>query len=94
MRRVVPAQRWGLGAVGRRAAFKGGWGPGSAPGQPGTYLDRQIGTLRIDGRTVAVAIASRPANGSHWTGTANLTALARWLVSHVDVRAVPSTRSC
>lgn len=94
MGKVIPSERWGLGAVGHDARFKGGWGPGSDPGLGGGYLDRQLGTLTLRGRTVAVAIASRPADGSHAGGSRALTALARWVTGHVDVRALPATPPC
>jgi hypothetical protein len=42
MNQVVSDQRWGLGAAGVDAQFKGGWGPGSEPGVNGSYLDRQV----------------------------------------------------
>jgi len=94
MDQVVADQRFGLGSAGVPARFKGGWGPGSRPGVPGGYLDRQLGILRITRKPVAVAIASRPADGSDQSGRAGLTALARWLVAHVDVGALPSAPTC
>ena len=58
MGRIVPGQRWGLGADELSAAgftsvaFKGGWGP-----EDGGYVARQLGILtRADGRGVAVAL--------------------------------------
>lgn len=93
MGQTIPAQRWGLGATGRPARLKGGWGPGSVPGQAGGYLDRQMGVVTISGRRLAVAIAVRPADGAHETGTALLTRLARWTVAHADRRAL-SAGSC
>jgi hypothetical protein len=89
MNQVVSGQRWGLGSAGVRAQLKGGWGPGSQPGSSGGYLDRQMGVLIIAGRPLAVAIATQPANGSHDTGTRNLTAIARWIVTHADTRRLP-----
>jgi hypothetical protein len=94
MNQVVAGQRWGLGSAGVDAQFKGGWGPGSAPGVGGGYLDRQMGVLTIGGKPVAVSIATRPADGSHDTGIRNLTAIARWVVSHADVTGLPSTPDC
>ncbi len=96
MEDVVPAQRWGLGAVGARVAVKGGWGPGTEPGLPGGYLERQMGLLVLDGRQVAVAVAHAPADRSHTTGTLGLTAIARWLATHLDPAAGtrPGTESC
>jgi beta-lactamase class A len=94
MENVVAGQRWGLGSAGVAAKFKGGWGPGSQPGADGGYLDRQMGVLNIGDKQLAVAIATQPADGSHETGTRNLTMLARWLVAHVDVRRLPSQPTC
>jgi hypothetical protein len=77
---VEPDQRWGIGAVGVSAKFKGGWGPG--PG--GGYLVRQMGMVSFaDGSRIELAIASEPADGRFETGTTNLTALARWAVANV-----------
>jgi beta-lactamase class A len=89
MDEVVAGQRWGLGSAGVQAQFKGGWGPGSQPGAGGGYLDRQMGILTIHGRPLAVAIATEPVDGSHATGIRNLTAIARWIVSHVDTAGLP-----
>jgi hypothetical protein len=94
MNDVVVSQRWGLGAAGVEAQFKPGWGPGWQPGVNGGYLDRQMGVVTIDGKPVAVAIASRPADGSHVTGTRSLTALARWLVEHANVDRLPEQPDC
>jgi hypothetical protein len=94
MNQVVAGQRWGLGAIGVDARFKGGWGPGSEPGVPGGYLDRQMGVITIDGKSLAVAIASRPQDGSHETGTRDLTAIARWLAAHANVSTVEAEPSC
>jgi len=91
---VAPGQRWGLGAAGVPARFKGGWGPGSAPGRPGGYLDRQMGIVTIGGRPVAVALASRPADGSHASGASALTAMARWLVRHADTTGLSPEPAC
>jgi hypothetical protein len=94
MSEVVAGQRWGLGAARVRAELKGGWGPGSQPGAGGGDLDRQMGVMRIRGKPLAVSLASRPADGAHGSGTANLTALARWLVGHADVSGLPSRPRC
>jgi hypothetical protein len=91
---VVSGQRWGLGAAGADAQFKGGWGPGSEPGQGGGYLDRQMGVVTVDGRPMAAAIATRPVDGSHETGTANLSRIARWLVEHADPSALTRRPRC
>jgi hypothetical protein len=77
---VESGQRWGIGAVGRPAQFKGGWGPGPAGG----YLVRQMGILTLaNGSRIGLAIASEPADGRFGTGTANVTALARWAVANI-----------
>jgi hypothetical protein len=94
MGQTIGAQRWGLGQVGGDAQLKGGWGPGSRPGVDGPVLDRQLGIVTIKGRATAVAIASRPADGSHASGTRNLTAIAKWMAGHVDVRAVAAAPVC
>jgi len=68
---VEPGQRWGMGAAGRPARFKGGWGPGRGGG----YLVRQMGIVTLaNGSRIVLAIASEPADGRFETGTANLTA--------------------
>jgi hypothetical protein len=80
MGQVESGQRWGIGAVGLPAQFKGGWGPG--PG--GGYLVRQMGIVTLpDGSRISLALASEPADGRFETGTANLTALARWAVANL-----------
>jgi hypothetical protein len=91
---VIPSQRWGLGATGAAAQLKGGWGPGTQPGVAGGYLDRQLGVMTIAGKPLAVTVANRPADGSHQTGTRNLSAIARWLAGHASVSAQPSAPAC
>lgn len=91
---VISAHRWGLGATGLPAQLKGGWGPGSTPGAAGGYFDRQMGVVTIDGKPLAVAIASQPGDGSHESGTAALTALARWIADHADTRSLPDAPAC
>lgn len=91
---VISAHRWGLGATGLPAQLKGGWGPGSTPGAAGGYLDRQMGVVTIDGKPLAVTIAAQPSDGSHESGTAALTALARWVADNADVSSLPSAPAC
>jgi hypothetical protein len=80
---VAPGQRWGIGAVGLPAQFKGGWGPGLGGG----YLVRQMGIVTLaNGWRIGLAIASEPEDGRFETGTANLTALARWAVANAQVK--------
>jgi hypothetical protein len=94
MNQVVSGQRRGLESAGVDAQLNGGWGPGSAPGASGGYLDRQMGVLTIHGKPLAVSIATRPADGSHETGTRNLTEIARRLVAHADASRLRATPDC
>lgn len=94
MGQVIPAHRWGLGATGAGAQLKGGWGPGTRPGVNGGYIDRQMGVITVRGRSLAVTLASLPGDGSHATGTRNLTALARWVAGHVDARGLTRRARC
>ncbi len=94
MDRIVASERWGLGAAGVPAQFKGGWGPGSQPGASGGYLDRQTGIVTVRGTPVAVSIAALPADGSHDSGTRDLTAIAQWVVANVRVAGLPRRAAC
>ncbi len=94
MHDTIGAQRWGLGAAGVPAELKGGWGPGSTPGADGGYLDRQMGVMTIGGTPLAVAIAARPSDGSHESGTSMLTQLAEWVAANADVRDLPVQAAC
>ena len=93
MGRVISSHRWGLG-VRSGARLKGGWGPGSQPGASGGYLDRQMGIVTVGGKQIAVAIATRPSDGAHETGTAHLTTIAKWVFSHVDARGATASAAC
>jgi hypothetical protein len=53
MRRIVPDQRWGLGAAEPPIPFKGGWGPSERP--EGGYEVIQVGIAARD----VIAIAAR-----------------------------------
>jgi hypothetical protein len=75
MRRVVPEQRWGLGALAEDAELKGGWGPDP----DGRYLVRQMGIVTLAGGPLAVAMATLPADGTEASGTENLDRLGEWL---------------
>lgn len=93
MGQVISAHRWGLG---RRSGtrLKGGWGPGSKPGVNGAYIDRQMGVVTVAGKQIAIAIATRPSDGSHETGTSHLTTIAKWVFAHVDARGATASASC
>lgn len=81
MGQVESGQRWGVGALGLPAQFKGGWGPGLHAG----YLVRQMGVVTLaSGSRIGLAIASEPADGQFETGTVNVTALARWAVANIS----------
>jgi len=84
MGQVTSDQRWGLGQAGANQRFKGGWGPDES----GRYLVRQLGLIDVDGGTVAVAIASKPSDGSLESGSAQLTQLAQWVAAHARGSAV------
>lgn len=92
MGEVIAGQRWGLGDTGLPARFKGGWGPGTQPGSGGAWLDRQMGTIEIDGRPVVLAIAT--SGTDHASGTVTLTKLAAWATDHVDSSSAPSAPVC
>jgi len=78
---VVAAQRWGLGATDLPAQMKGGWGPGVSPGAADGWLDRQMGVVTIGNRPLAIALITDAPD--HGTGTANLSALAKWTTTHI-----------
>ncbi|MGH2916988.1 MAG: hypothetical protein ACRDLS_00065, partial [Solirubrobacteraceae bacterium] len=69
-----------------------GWGPGISPGSADGWLDRQMGVMTIDGRPIAVSMATTA--GDHGTGTQNLTAIANWVATHVDASAAPRRATC
>ena len=92
MNQVVAGQRWGLGSTGRPAQFKAGWGPGISPGSGDGWLDRQMGVMTIDGKPIAVAMATSASD--HATGTQNLTAIAKWVATHVDASSAPRKAAC
>lgn len=76
MRRVVPEQRWGLGALGEDAELKGGWGPDPE----GRHLVRQMGIVSLSGGPqLAVAMATIAEDGTEASGTASLDRIASWL---------------
>jgi Beta-lactamase enzyme family len=69
--------RWGFGATGAPARWKGGWGPDPN----GHYLVRQMGLIEVRGRPVVVTLAVAPDDGSFETGQALATELAQGLIS-------------
>lgn len=77
MGHIDTEQRWGLGQV-HGARFKGGWGI-----SPHGYLMRQVGVVPVKGGAVGVALAVRPADGSHATGARNATRVAAWFVDQL-----------
>lgn len=91
---VIADHRWGLAATGLPAEIKGGWGPGTQPGSDGGYFDRQMGVVTIDGKPLAVTLASQPPDGSHGTGTSTLTRLAQWVVDNADVSTLDTAARC
>ena len=92
MGQVVAGQRWGLGSTASPARFKAGWGPGVTAGAGDGWLDRQMGILTVGGKPVAVAMATTAAN--HETGIQNLSAIARWVASHVNAGRAPRDPRC
>ncbi len=92
MNEVVAGQRWGLGSTGRQAQFKAGWGPGVTAGTADGWLDRQMGIVIIGGKPIAVAMATTA--GDHGTATQNLTAIAQWVVTHVNAARAPRRPRC
>lgn len=91
---VIADHRWGFAATGLPAEIKGGWGPGTQPGSDGGSFDRQMGIVTIDGKPLAVTLASQPPDGSHGTGTSALTKLAQWVVDNADVSTLDTTAHC
>ncbi|OBI46910.1 hypothetical protein [Mycobacterium sp. E796] len=75
MRRLTPAQRWGLAAKG--FAAKGGWGPGVR----GDYLVRQFGIVPTDSGHVGVALAAQA--HAFEAGVEVVDAMTDWLVAHL-----------
>jgi beta-lactamase class A len=84
MRRVIPSQRWGVGAAGyprtEPLAFKGGWGPEHGAG----YLVRQTAIVGTIEHGYVVSMVARPAGGSFAQGVSMVNALAAWTRKHVS----------
>jgi hypothetical protein len=73
MRRITSSQRWGLGRLPRRPAFKGGWGTGS------DGKVRQLGLIELaPGKHAAVALFANAHNSSFESAKRGLSAVARW----------------
>lgn len=75
MGQITSSHRWGLGSIGSKQWFKGGWGPDEG----GRYLVRQFGIVELPSGTYAIAIAVKPSDGQFATGTSQLTTLAKWV---------------
>ncbi|AZA10069.1 hypothetical protein [Corynebacterium pseudopelargi] len=75
MGEVVAGQDYGLGTF-EGARYKGGWGPDTS----GAYLVRQFGLV---GDT-AIAIATKPADGTYESGQVVLTKIAQAIKPHLD----------
>ncbi|GGG74257.1 hypothetical protein [Corynebacterium pelargi] len=81
MGEVVAGQDYGLGTF-EGARFKGGWGPDTS----GAYLVRQFGLV---GDT-AIAIATKPADGTYESGQVVLTKIAQAIEPHLDSLDAPA----
>ena len=66
-----PAQSYGLGSL-DNSSFKGGWGPDTN----GAYEARQMGTVELNGKKVAVAIYATSPSGAYGSAQQMLSALA------------------
>lgn len=71
----VTSDRWGLGAAGVPARWKGGWGPGT----DNRYLARQMGVIDAGGRQLVVSIAARANDGQFGSAQAMATKVAAWV---------------
>lgn len=88
MGQVGGSDTFGLGASGYPASWKGGWGPGT----DGRYLVRQMGQVDVDGRSVVVAMAAIPDDGSFESGQAMLTRIAEQIPQLAD--RIPAPTGC
>jgi len=84
MRNVVSRYRWGLFTIDSGAAAKSGWGPGSVPGETGSFFIRQMGQANIGGTNYSVAIAAIPASGGFEAGQRHLNEIAKWLETTLE----------
>jgi len=96
MERVVPGQRWGLGAAGSpdgaSIAFKGGWGP-----EPeGGYLVRQSGTVTGKGAGYALSVIAVPdeTGSESFAAGQELTSSAARLVGEKVATGRPAAVTC
>jgi hypothetical protein len=53
-----------------------------------------MGVIDVAGKPLAVAIATRPADGAHVTAAHNLTAIAQWIETHANPRSLPIRVRC
>lgn len=90
MGNITPAQRWGIGQAGVKAAFKDGWGPDPN----GKYLTRQLAIVELPNNQgqIGLAMASKPDDGSFETGKTDITELAKWAVA--NLRGVGTAAPC
>jgi hypothetical protein len=79
----VTSDTWGLGSAGVEALWKGGWGPGV----DGSYLVRQMGEIRVQGRRFVVTVAAIADDGTFVSGQALATAAARRLAGSVSTES-------
>jgi hypothetical protein len=82
MGEVGGSDLYGLGAAGFPARWKGGWGPGT----DGRYLVRQFGVMEVNGKSVVVAMAAVPDDGTLEAGQSMLSNVARWIAAHLADR--------
>lgn len=86
----VSSDRWGLGAIGSPARWKGGWGPDP----DGVYLVRQMGVIETEAGETVVALAARPADGSFGSGQIQASELAKRLARLAPRLARPAPARC
>lgn len=84
----VTSDRWGIGAAGVPARWKGGWGPGT----DGRYLARQMGVLEVGSKRLVVAIAARPSDGQFSSGQQMASSMGAWLGKRAPTLAKPAAR--
>lgn len=80
MANVVPQQSWGIGEI-EGMHFKGGW---SDSVEDGSYQNRQMGFITVEGTTYGIAIAARSEIGSMMDTIDALNRLGQMVVSWND----------